>query len=64
MSSIVRCWASIKVRYWESLYLDHSTHTVLALIYLGSCFLHIVNGAFQRGAEQPDLSLSVAQLIL
>lgn len=107
MDLIVRSWDCVeqrsRVRYWETSYLGHSTHTDLldhfnksvgtldpskmvqvsmdgpsvnhkfykkfsdersdseisALVDIGSCSLHIVNGAFQSGAEKSELNIKI-----
>ena len=43
---------SVNLKFYKKLTNERSDSGIPALIDFGSCSLHIVNGAFQRGAEQ------------
>ena len=48
---------SVNLKFYKELTNKRSDSGIPALIEFGSCSLHIVNGAFQRGAEQSGWNL-------
>ena len=50
-------WPSVNLKFFKELTNERSDSGILAIIDFGNCSLDIINGAFQRGAEQSGWNL-------
>ena len=50
-------WPIVNLKFFKELTNERSDSGILALTDFGNCSLDIINGAFQRGAEQSGWNL-------